>query len=88
VSTVTSRPSYMALATRDGEWWAIEVPAVDGAFSQARTLEQVPAMAREAIALMLEVPEDSFDLIVIPQGKDAEGTYALQVGDLPEPSER
>ncbi len=38
-----------------GEWWAIIVPSLRGAFSQARHLDEVPAAAREAIAMMLEV---------------------------------
>lgn len=40
---------------RSGEWWAITVPALRGVFSQARHLDEVPAAAREAIAMMLDV---------------------------------
>lgn len=60
----TSKPSYTVRAERDGNWWGIEVVGVEGAFSQAKRLDQVAAMAREVIALLLEVPEDSFDLTV------------------------
>lgn len=56
------RPTYRVLTKRSGDWWAIQVPELDGVFSQARRLDQVEAMARDAIALMVEVPEDSFDL--------------------------
>jgi predicted RNase H-like HicB family nuclease len=42
---------------RSGRWWAITVPDLDGVFSQARRLDQVDAMAREAIALMLGINE-------------------------------
>ena len=60
------RPTYGVKAARSGRWWAIEVPELRGVHSQARRLDQVEPMAREAIALMLEVPEDSFDVVVQP----------------------
>ena len=58
---------YTATAVRSGRWWAIEVPDVSGVYSQARRLDQVEAMAREAIALILDVSQDSFDVVVEPQ---------------------
>jgi predicted RNase H-like HicB family nuclease len=58
------RPTYKVAAVRSGRWWAIEVPELRGVFSQARRLDQVESMAREVIALMLNVPEDSFDIVV------------------------
>lgn len=45
---------------RDGKWWAISVPELPGAFSQARTRDEVAEMARDVIALYLDVPHDSF----------------------------
>lgn len=44
-----------ARATRSGRWWAIEVPEVEGARSQARRLDQVAEMAAEAVATMLDI---------------------------------
>ena len=64
---MTDRPTYIATARRSGDWWAIEVPGVQGVHSQAKRLDQVESMAREAIALMLDVPEDSFDVILVPE---------------------
>jgi len=61
----TVRPRYTAIAERDGSWWVITVPEVDGIFSQARRLDRVEYMARDAISLMLEVPPDSFDVDVV-----------------------
>lgn len=58
------RPSYTARCVRSGKWWAIEVPEVRGAHSQARRLDQVEAQARDAVALLLDVPPDSFDMDV------------------------
>ena len=60
------KPTYKVSAVRSGHWWAIEVPELRGVFSQARRLDQVESMAREVIALMLEVPQDSFDVVVEP----------------------
>jgi len=60
------RSSYTARAVRRGRWWAIEVPEIPGVFSQALRIDLIEPMAREAIALMLEVPEDSFDVAVEP----------------------
>ena len=59
------RPKYTAVARRSGRWWAIAVPELDGVFSQARRLDGVERMARDAIALMLEVDPASFDIGVV-----------------------
>ena len=60
------KPNYKVTAVRSGRWWAIQAPELKGVHSQARRLDQVDSMAREAIALMLQVPEDSFDLTIEP----------------------
>lgn len=41
-----------ATATRSGGWWAVEVPEVPGAFTQARRLTQIPAMAADAVEML------------------------------------
>jgi predicted RNase H-like HicB family nuclease len=56
------RFTHIVNARRAGSWWAIDVAGLDGVFSQARRLDQVEAMAREAIALYLNVPSDSFEV--------------------------
>jgi predicted RNase H-like HicB family nuclease len=42
---------------RSGRWWAIHIPSIGGLFSQTRRLDQVEAMATEAIALLLDIDE-------------------------------
>ena len=42
---------------RSGRWWAITVPELGRVFSQARRLDQVEDRAREALALLLDIPE-------------------------------
>ena len=72
-----SRLTYTAVCRRVGDWWAIDVPEAHGVHTQARRLEQVEAMTREAVALLRNVPEDSFDVTVEPHLDDeAEQTLA------------
>jgi len=65
VATV-SKPNYTAVCRRVGGWWAVDVPEVRGVHTQARRLDQVEVMTREAIALLRDVPSDSFTLTVEP----------------------
>ena len=60
-----------AKAARSGGWWAIEVPQVPGAFTQARRLDQVPALVRDAVALLCDVDPDSVEVEVAPVLDDA-----------------
>ncbi len=60
------RPRYVVTAERDGKFWFLRVPELPGVFTQVRRLEQAPEMVRDAIALMLDVPADTFDVDVEP----------------------
>ncbi len=55
---------YSVNIERAGSWWAISVPELPGVFSQARKRDNVEKMARDVIALYLDVPQDSFDITV------------------------
>jgi predicted RNase H-like HicB family nuclease len=59
--------TYQAACRRSGGWWAISVPELKGVHSQARRLDQVPDMAREAIALMLDVAPETVQVEVTPE---------------------
>lgn len=61
---MTACTTYRCVAVRSGEWWALETPEVDGIYSQARTVEEIEPMIRDALALWFEVPEDSFDVVI------------------------
>src|SRR6266487_1696595 len=61
-----SEHRYRVVAERSEDWWAISVPGLSGVFSQARRLDQVDAMAREAIALMLDVDETAVAVTIDP----------------------
>jgi hypothetical protein len=48
--------SYAVVAERDeAGWWAVRVPELPGVFTQARRLDQVDGLAREAIDLAMSV---------------------------------
>lgn len=51
-----------AKATRSGQWWAVEVPEVDGAYTQARRLDQIPKMVADAVSLLEDVPADTVEV--------------------------
>jgi predicted RNase H-like HicB family nuclease len=58
--------TYTARCQRVGDWWAISVPELKGVNTQARRLEKADAMVRDAIALFLDVPADSFEIKIEP----------------------
>lgn len=53
-----------ANATRSDGWWAVDVPEIEGLFTQARRLDQVPAMVQDAAALLTGRPETDFEVVV------------------------
>jgi hypothetical protein len=55
--------TYHAEVDRDGTVWRIRVPEV-ARTTQARTLREVEAMARDLIAIMDDIAADSLDLEV------------------------
>ncbi|HEX8305349.1 MAG TPA: hypothetical protein VF612_10765 [Jatrophihabitans sp.] len=55
--------TYRAAVAREGKWWMVRVPEIDG-LTQARRFSEVEEMARSLLAIALDVPEDSFDLRV------------------------
>ena len=59
--------TYRVTATRDDGWWVIEAAVGTRTIAtQARRLDQVDEVVREAISMALDVPEDSFgiDLVI------------------------
>ncbi|WP_191282820.1 HicB family toxin-antitoxin system [Pseudolysinimonas yzui] len=55
--------AYRVEVTRDGKWWMVAIPEVDG-LTQARRLEEAPLMARDYIAVSLDVPIEEVDVAV------------------------
>ena len=54
---------YTAIVTRDEKWWMVSIPAIDG-LTQARRLSEASEMAREYIAVTLDVALDEVTVIV------------------------
>lgn len=59
--------TYTAVCRRSGNWWAISVRELKGVHTQARRLDQVADMARDAIALMLDVDPSGVEVTVEPE---------------------
>jgi predicted RNase H-like HicB family nuclease len=59
--------TYTAVCRRSGGWWAISVPEIKGLHTQVRRLDQAADMARDAIALMLDVDPSEIEVEVRPE---------------------
>jgi DNA-directed RNA polymerase sigma subunit (sigma70/sigma32) len=59
---------YRVTATREVDWWSLVAFDVEGreVASQARRLDQADAAIREAIALVLDIEHDAFDVAITP----------------------
>jgi hypothetical protein len=55
--------TYHAQVARQGKWWMVRVPEIDG-LTQARRFSEVEEMARSLLAIALDIPENSFGLRV------------------------
>jgi len=53
--------TYMAVVERDGKWWMVSIPEIDG-LTQARTLAESQKMASSLIAITLDIPVDAFNV--------------------------
>jgi hypothetical protein len=61
---------YRVEVTREGKWWMVAIPELDG-LTQARRLEEAPLMARDYIAVTLDVDPSEVDVRVA--GVDVDG---------------
>ena len=76
---VVERKVYAAKAVRSGDWWAVTIEGVRGVHTQARRLDQVEEMARAALALMLDVDPQAFEVVVRPQLSSVEQGVLAQL---------
>jgi hypothetical protein len=61
------RPTYTVFAERDGHFWFLRVMGREEMFTQSVRLDQAEAMVRDLIATWDQVPDDSFDLRLVPR---------------------
>lgn len=57
---------YAVRAQRVGAWWALDVGGLPGVHTQVKRLDQAAGMARDAIAGVLDVAPDAFEVDVVP----------------------
>ena len=58
---------FRVVARRGDDWWGIRVRELDWVFSQARRLEDVTDMARDAIAAYYDVPISDVGEVVVDE---------------------
>lgn len=59
--TQTDQRTFDAIASREGRWWLVRVPALD-AVTQARSIKEISVMATDLVAALLDV--DDHEVIV------------------------
>lgn len=79
--------TYHAVATRSGDWWAIEItsglPDNMLGVSQARFLDEVEDVARSVVADLLEVEPSEIDVRVrVATIREPEGSIALPTSEV------
>ena len=57
MTSATTTSTYHVEAFQEGEWWVARVAGLDANYTQAKTLEEVREMARDLIALALDIDE-------------------------------
>lgn len=56
-----TRRTFTISTYREDEWWMIRIHELDG-LTNTKVYDDIELMAREYIAVCLDVPMDSFDL--------------------------
>jgi hypothetical protein len=73
--------SYEVTVAREGRWWMIEIPELDG-LTQARRLDDVEKMAREYVAVTLDIPVSQAAVSI--SGIEVDGQDVLEAKALVE----
>lgn len=63
--SATTTTTYRVETFQDEEWWVARVAGLDANYTQARTFEEVREMARDLIALALDIDEAEVGHIVV-----------------------
>ncbi|MBB0243523.1 type II toxin-antitoxin system HicB family antitoxin [Streptomyces alkaliphilus] len=70
---MTEPRTYHAIATQEGAHWVVKVEDLPEGLvgvTQGRTWSEARKMATDVVAMLLEVPEDSFELVMQPADPD------------------
>jgi predicted RNase H-like HicB family nuclease len=80
---MASMTTYTVVVSHDGDLWLADVPALEGAHTQARNLPRLEKAIREVIALVEDLPEgaeQSLQLEFAYEGLEEEASAAVRVG--------
>lgn len=77
---MTERTRYEAVASREGAWWVVRVPAIDSV-TQVRRLDRAEAMTRDLVHAITDEPSDAFDVTVRPVLPEALGGLVARATD-------
>ena len=69
-----------AHARRSGDWWAVTVPEIPGINTQAKRLDRVEAMVKDAAELLEGIDPDSMSVSLVVEGefvREAEASRQL-----------
>ncbi|MDR6939327.1 type II toxin-antitoxin system HicB family antitoxin [Arcanobacterium hippocoleae] len=63
--------TYTARATRECDWWTVTVDEIDGLFTMARRLDQIPDQVKDALALFPEIEKapEKAKINILPIGE-------------------
>ena len=71
--------AYQVTISRAAKWWMVAIPEIGG-LTQARSVREAREIAREYIAVTLDVPLDSFAIEIVAKrvGRVADITRTLE----------
>jgi len=75
--------SYEAVVEREGKWWMVSIPEIDG-LTQARSLAEADKMARSLVAVSLGVAPASFDIRLTVQAVGSVADVVTEVRRIAE----
>jgi predicted RNase H-like HicB family nuclease len=59
IREIAAAHTFNAFANREDGWWMIRIPMLDNAFTQALTIKEIVPMAKELVAVMLDIPTET-----------------------------
>ena len=65
MTSATTTTTYHVETFQEGEWWVARVAGLDANYTQARTFDEVREMARDLVALALDIDEAEVGEILV-----------------------
>ena len=67
MTSATTTTTYRVETFQEGEWWVARVVGLDANYTQARTFDEVREMARDLVALALDIDEAEVGEILVTE---------------------